>query len=45
MILNIVLISLIVVVTALVVSWLVIDYKHARAGKKSVLWEKKNRKV
>lgn len=45
MTLNIVLTSLIVVVTVSVVLWLVIDYKHARAGKKSVLWEKKNRKV
>lgn len=45
MILNIVLTSLIVVVTVSVVLWLVIDYKHALAGKKSVLWEKKNRKV
>lgn len=45
MILNIVLTSLIVVVTVSVVLWFVIDYKHARAGKKSVLWEKKNRKV
>lgn len=44
MILNIVLISAIVVLTAGMIAALVIDYKKAKAGKKSVLWEKKNRR-
>lgn len=44
MILNIVLISAIVVLTAGMIAVLVIDYKKAKAGKKSVLWEKKNRR-
>lgn len=41
MILNIVLFLLIVVLTVAVGLWFLIDYKRAKAGKKSVLWERK----
>ena len=41
MILNIVLISVIVVLTAAAFA---IGYKRAKAGRKSVFWEKKNRR-
>lgn len=44
MILNIVLISAIVVLTAGMIAASAIDYKRAKAGRKSVLWEKKNRR-
>jgi hypothetical protein len=44
MILNIVLISAIVVLTAGMIAAFAIDYKRAKAGRKSVLWEKKNRR-
>lgn len=44
MILNIVLISAIVVLTAGMIAAFAIDYKQAKAGKKSVFWEKKNRR-
>ena len=44
MILNIVLISAIVVLTAGMIAAFAIDYKRAKAGKKPVLWEKKNRR-
>lgn len=42
MILNIVLFLLIVVLTVAVALWFVIDYKRAKAGKKSFLWERKS---
>lgn len=44
MILNIVLISVIVVLTAGMIAAFVIDYKRAKAGKKHVLWENKHRR-
>lgn len=42
MILNIVLISVIVVLTAGMIAAFAIDYKRAKAGKKSFLWERKS---
>lgn len=42
MILNIILFLLIVVLMVAVVLLFVIDYKHAKAGKKSFLWEHKS---
>lgn len=44
MILNIVLISVIVVLTAGMIAAFAIDYKRAKTGRKSVFWEKKNRR-
>ena len=44
MTLNIVLISVIVVLTAGMIAAFAVDYKRAKAGKKLVLWEKKNRR-
>lgn len=44
MILNIVLISVIVVLTAGMIAAFAVDYKRTKAGKKPVLWEKKNRR-
>lgn len=41
MILNVVLFLLIVVLTVAVALWFTIDYKRAKAGKKSFLWERK----
>lgn len=43
MILNVILFSIIIVLTVAVGLWFLIDYKHAKAGKKSILW-KKNKK-
>lgn len=42
MILNVVLFLLIVVLTVAVALWFTIDYKRAKAGKKSFLWERKS---
>lgn len=42
MILNVVLFLLIIVLTVAVALWFTIDYKHAKAGKKSFLWERKS---
>lgn len=44
MTLNIVLISVIVVLTAGMIVAFAVDYKRVKAGKKPVLWEKKNRR-
>lgn len=44
MILNIVLISAIVVLTAGMIAAFAIDYKRAKTDRKSVFWEKKNRR-
>lgn len=44
MILNIVLISAIVVLTAGMIAAFAIDYKRAKTGRKFVFWEKKNRR-
>lgn len=44
MILNIVLISAIVVLTAGMIAAFAIDYKRAKTGRKSVFWGKKNRR-
>lgn len=44
MILNIVLISAIVVLTAGMIAVFAIDCKRAKTGRKSVFWEKKNRR-
>lgn len=41
MILNVILFSIIIVLTVAVGLWFLIDYKRAKAGKKSVLWERK----
>lgn len=41
MILNVILFLLIVVLTVAVALWFTIDYKRAKAGKKSFLWERK----
>lgn len=42
MILNVVLFLLIIVLTVAVALWFTIDYKRAKAGKKSFLWERKS---
>lgn len=42
MILNVVLFLFIVVLTVAVALWFMIDYKRAKAGKKSFLWESKS---
>ena len=42
MILNVVLFLLIVVLTVAVALWFTIDYKRAKADKKSFLWERKS---
>lgn len=42
MIINVILFLLIVVLTVAVVLWFAIDYKRAKAGKKSFLWERKS---
>ena len=44
MILNIVLISVIVVLTAGMIAAFAVDYKRAKAGRKSVFWENKHRR-
>ena len=44
MILNIVLISVIVVLTAGMIAAFAIGYTRAKAGRKSVFWEKKTRR-
>lgn len=42
MTLNIILFSIIIVLTAAVGLWFLIDYKRTKAGKKSFLWERKS---
>ena len=42
MTLNVVLFLLIIVLTVAVALWFTIDYKRAKAGKKSFLWERKS---
>lgn len=42
MILNVVLFLLIVVLTVAVALWFTINYKRAKSGKKSFLWECKS---
>ena len=42
MIINIILFLPIVVLTVAVALWFTIDYKRAKAGKKSFLWERKS---
>lgn len=44
MALNIVLTSILVIITAATGAALTIDYKRAKAGKKAVFWEKKERR-
>ena len=43
MIINIILFLFIVVLTVAVALWFTIDYKRAKAGKKSFLWERKSK--
>lgn len=43
MILNVILFSIIIVLTVAVGLWFLIDYKRAKAGKKSILWKKKKK--
>lgn len=42
MILNVISFSIIIVLTVAVGLWFLIDYKRAKAGKKSFLWERKS---
>lgn len=44
MILNIVLVSILVIISAATGAALTIDYKRAKTGKKAVFWEKKERR-